>query len=174
MHDALVEIAHAVQANSELLAISAQGVDLSLGHRICDRLVRCRSSETLWSSVAIVRSGRRNWRPARRSPSNAWWSRHFVNEVEIDVDEVGILPLPFHDKVVVPHLLGRECVLSVPCLPPLYVASRRRTTGWPAAREVGPQPSEQMQNCPEEMRYPSRKCGSIPLCEKLVSTYETA
>ncbi|SHV11979.1 Uncharacterised protein [Mycobacteroides abscessus subsp. abscessus] len=26
---------------------------------------------TLWSSVAIVRSGRRTWRPASRRPSNA-------------------------------------------------------------------------------------------------------
>ena len=26
----------------------------------------------LWSSVAIVRSGRRTWRPARRRPSKAW------------------------------------------------------------------------------------------------------
>ncbi len=48
----------------------------------------------------------------------------------------------------------RECVLSVPCLPPLYVASRRRTTGWPAAREVGPQPSQQMQTVPRKCAIP--------------------
>ncbi len=45
-------------------------------------------------------------------------------------------------------------MLSVPCLPPLYVASRRRTTGWPAAREVGPQPSQQMQTVPRKCAIP--------------------
>ncbi len=107
MHDALVEIAHAVQANSELLAISAQGVDLSLGHRICDRLVDVDRRNV------VVLGGNRQVGTAQLASRQAksvecLGARHFVNEVEIDVDEVGILPLPFHDNVVVPHLLGES------------------------------------------------------------------
>ena len=44
VHDALVEIAEAVDPDAELLGVAAQGVDLGPRHRVGDRLVDVRAS----------------------------------------------------------------------------------------------------------------------------------
>ena len=71
VHDALVGIAHREVGDAELGGVRAQRLDLLAPRSGRRSAGRCRSVGTLWSSVAIVRSGRRTVRPVRRSPSNA-------------------------------------------------------------------------------------------------------
>ena len=60
----------------------------------------------LWSSVAIVRSRRRT-RPALGAQAvERLRARDLVDEVQVDVDEVGLAVLALDDEVVVPDLLG--------------------------------------------------------------------
>ena len=61
----------------------------------------------LWSSVAIVRSGRRTGRPAMPQAVEGLRAGDLVHEVQVDVDEVGRAVLALGDQVVVPDLLGQ-------------------------------------------------------------------
>jgi hypothetical protein len=68
--DALVRVAHREVRDAELGGVRPQGVDLraEISSAIGWSMF---SVGTLWSSVAIVRSGRRTVRPVSRRPSNA-------------------------------------------------------------------------------------------------------
>ncbi len=65
---------------------------------------------TLWSSVAIVRSGRRTGRSAKSQPVEGLRAGDLVHEMEVDVDQVGLAGFALTgsggDDVVGPHLLG--------------------------------------------------------------------
>jgi hypothetical protein len=69
--DALLLIAERMQPDAELGAVLAQRLDLHPRDRTGSAIVTRLSVGVLWSSVAIVRSGRRTVRPASRSPSKA-------------------------------------------------------------------------------------------------------
>ena len=56
---------------------------------------------TLWSTVAMVRSGRRSLRPARRRPSKACGEVTSWSEVQVDVEERG-LAFGLGDDVLLP------------------------------------------------------------------------
>ena len=62
---------------------------------------------TLWSSVARVRSGRRTLPPGEAQPVEGLRGGDLVDQVEVDVEEVG-LPLAGADDVLVPDLLGQR------------------------------------------------------------------
>ena len=61
----------------------------------------------LWSSVAIVRSGRRTGTTGDAQPVEGLRAGDLVHEVEVDVDEVGRAVLALLDQVGVPDLLGQ-------------------------------------------------------------------
>ena len=61
---------------------------------------------TLWSSVASVRSGRRTCAVRQAQAVEGLRRGHLVEEVEIDVEKVG-LSRSATDDVLVPHLLGQ-------------------------------------------------------------------
>ena len=63
---------------------------------------------TLWSTVAMVRSGRRTLRPATRRPSKACGRGDLVDEVEVDVEDAG-LACGLGDEVVTARLFRRGC-----------------------------------------------------------------
>ena len=60
---------------------------------------------TLWSSVAIVRSGRRTGASGQPQPVEGLRAGDLVDEMQVDVDQVG-LALARGDHVVRPYLLG--------------------------------------------------------------------
>jgi hypothetical protein len=71
VHDALIARVHVVELDAEVGAVLAQRGDL-LGRNLIDDVERpSMVVGTLWSTVAMVRSGRRTLRPASRSPSKA-------------------------------------------------------------------------------------------------------
>ena len=87
----------------------------------------------LWSSVAMVRSGRRTARPAWRRPVEGLRRGHLVQQVQVDVEQVG-LAVGRADHMVRPHLLGQGVGHRRSCLPtwsPLSVAdlADRRSAG---------------------------------------------
>ena len=61
----------------------------------------------LWSSVAIVRSGRRTGRPGHAQPVEGLRARDLVHEVQVDVDQVGRAVLALLHEMGVPDLLGQ-------------------------------------------------------------------
>ena len=58
---------------------------------------------TLWSTVAMVRSGRRTLRPASRSPSNACGEVTSCTKLQVDVEQRG-LALGLDHHVLLPDL----------------------------------------------------------------------
>ena len=62
---------------------------------------------TLWSMVATVRSGRRTVAAGQAQPVEGLGRRHLVHQVQVDVEQVGLVGRPAHD-VALPHLLA-EC-----------------------------------------------------------------
>ena len=62
---------------------------------------------TLWSIVATVRSGRRTVRPAEAQAVEGLGRGDLVDEVEVDVEQVG-LAVAGADDVAVPDLLAQR------------------------------------------------------------------
>ena len=62
---------------------------------------------TLWSSVATVRSGRRTGAPGLAQTVEGLGRGDLVDEVEIDVEEVGMALLAVH-QMALPHLLAQR------------------------------------------------------------------
>jgi hypothetical protein len=104
VHDALVRVAHRVQADAELGAVGAQRLDLGAADRVVDDERRGRD--------VVVLGGERQVGPAQRStgqaqPVEGLRARHLVDEVEVDVQQVGLALRPT-DDVRVPDLLGER------------------------------------------------------------------
>ncbi len=66
---------------------------------------------TLWSSVAIVSSGRRTDATGQAQAVERLRARDLVDEVQVDVDQVGFAVARL-DEVAFPHLL-RQCLSHV-------------------------------------------------------------
>ncbi|GAA3295692.1 hypothetical protein GCM10020295_23480 [Streptomyces cinereospinus] len=106
VHDALLDVAQRVQAHAELRAVLAQRLQLGAGHRVGDRLVDVEGGGV----VVLGRDGQvETAHPAAALAEAVEGLRagHLVQQVQIDVEEVG-LALGAPDDVVVPDLL-REC-----------------------------------------------------------------
>ena len=119
--DALAGIVEAVEGDYLLLAVGDECVDLSLGQRIAN------SQAPLCGGNAMVDGGQGQVGPAHGSPCQAQGFEglgggHLVNQVEIDVKEIGLAGSRIHD-VVVPHLFEQG-----PC---------RHGTSFPRARSPG-------------------------------------
>ena len=102
VHDALVEVAEAVDPDAELLRVLAQRVDLGPRHRVGDRLVDVQRRRV------VVLGRQREVGPAHRptglaQPVEGLRAGHLVHEMEIDEEQVG-LTLGGSDDVVVPDL----------------------------------------------------------------------
>lgn len=130
--DALVDVSHRVQPDAEFLTVAPERVDLSLGDGVRDRLVDVDGGDV------VVLGGDRQVGPAERAPRQSksvecLRTRHFVNEMQIDVDEVGVVSLtPDHD-VVVPHLLCQgACFLGHL----LHLCVSSRTAGFGLVRRA--------------------------------------
>jgi hypothetical protein len=106
--DALLRVAQWVQAYAELGAVLAERLDLGTRDRIGDR------KEVVGRGVVILRR-EREVRPAHTATSHAQAierlrARHFVQQVQVDVEQVRLAVGSAYD-VCVPHLLG-EGLLS--------------------------------------------------------------
>ena len=101
--DALVGVAHRVEADAELLAVAAQGLDLDLRHGVGDGTGRRRDVVVLGRErqVRAPDGAARETEPVERLGT-----RHLVEEMEVDVEEIG-LPLGATYDVCVPDLLGQ-------------------------------------------------------------------
>ena len=91
VHDALFDVAHRVQPDAELLAVAPQRLDLGARDRVGDRLVDVDRRHV------VVLGGDREIGSAHRAagePQTVEGLRagDLVDEVQIDVDEVGLAP----------------------------------------------------------------------------------
>ena len=102
--DALAGVAHRVEADAELVGVAPQHLHLLARHGSATGWSMSVVG-TLWSSVATVRSGRRTAPPGQAQPVERLRRGDLVDEVEVDVEQVGLAGRGVHD-VVVPHLLG--------------------------------------------------------------------
>ena len=106
VHDALVEVAERVQPDAELLAVPAQRLDLGARDRVRDRLVPVEGGDV----VVLGRQGEVGsaYGPAGEAESlERLRARDLVDEVEVDVEQVGLTGhRPHH--VLVPDLLRQR------------------------------------------------------------------
>ena len=107
VHDALLGVVHRVERHAELGAVLAQGLDLGAGHRVRDR----REDVQRGDVVVLGRDG--EVRPAdgaagEAEPVERLRAGDLVHEVEIDVEQVRLLPLTLANQVLIPHLLGQR------------------------------------------------------------------
>ena len=107
VHDALSRRAHGVEADAELGAVRRQHLHLLPAEIGSATGWWMFSVGTLWSIVATVRSGRRTGATGQAQAVERLRRRDLVDEVEIDVEEVG-LALVVADDVAVPHLLAER------------------------------------------------------------------
>jgi hypothetical protein len=108
VHDALLEVAHRVQPDAELVAVASQRLDLSAGYRIGDRLVDVdRRHVVVLGGDGQVRSP--DAAACEPQPVERLRTGHFMNEVQVDIDHVGFPgcagAAAGGDDVVVPYLL---------------------------------------------------------------------
>ena len=105
--DALLLVAQRVQAHPELRGVAAQRLDLRAARQVGDRLVDVERR-------GVVVLGRdRQVEAAHRATLGAeaverLRARDLVDEVQVDVDEVGLAVLALDHEVVVPDLLGQR------------------------------------------------------------------
>src|SRR5699024_1480829 len=109
--DALLDVAHRVQADAELLRVGAQGGDLGAGGRLGDELDGTAGRAV--GGYVVVLGGDGEVRAADLAAGQAQAVEglrggHLVDEVEVDVDEVGFAVLTVLDDVVAPHLFGER------------------------------------------------------------------
>ena len=111
VHDALLGVAHRVQPDAELLAVSPQRLHLDPRYRVGDRLIDVDRRHV------VVLGGDRQIRPVDRTvgqpqPVESLGTGHLVDEVQVDVDQIrlprGALAGPGNDDMIGPHLLGER------------------------------------------------------------------
>lgn len=106
VHDALLDVAEGVDPDAELRRVLAQGLQLDPGDRVCDRLV------DVQGRGVVVLGGDREIGASDRAPGQpeaveGLRAGHLVEQVQVDVEQVGLALRAPHD-VVVPDLLC-EC-----------------------------------------------------------------
>ena len=106
MHDALAGIAHRIEPDPELLTVLAEHLHLLGRDRVLQRLVEADGGDV------VVHGGDRQLRPPNGPAVHAQaveglGRRHLVDEVEVDVEHIGLALGPVHD-VVLPHLLAER------------------------------------------------------------------
>ena len=109
--DALVGVAQGVQAHAELLGVLAQSVDLGAARDVRDRLVDVDRRRV----VVLGRDrqiGATHLASGEAQALKCLGARHFVHEMEVDVEQVGGAVLPLGHDVVTPHLF---CHRSAHC-----------------------------------------------------------
>jgi hypothetical protein len=107
MNDSLLDVTERVQANAELFRVGTKRLDLSSRGGFRNGLI-----DVDGRSVVIL-CGDSEVGPANRTPRDAktiksLGARHFMDEVEIDIDQVGLALLALLDKVISPQLFC-EC-----------------------------------------------------------------
>ena len=112
--DALAGVAHREVRDAELGRVLAQHLDLAGRDRDRRSAGRCRPVGTLWSSVAIVSSGRRTVRPRQAQAVERLRAGDLVDEVQVDVEEIRLAGRRAHE-VALPHLLGQASRGDVMC-----------------------------------------------------------
>ena len=109
--DALVGVAQGVQADAELLGVLTQGVDLGAARHVRDGQVDVDRGR-------VVVLGRNRQIGAADLPSGEaqalkrLGARHFMHEMEVNVEQIGGAILPLGHDVVSPHLF---CHRSAHC-----------------------------------------------------------
>src|SRR5690606_36177583 len=114
---ALAGVAHRVQADAELSAVLAQGLDLRLGHRVGDRAEHGRDVVVLGGDGEL---GPSHLAAGEPEPVERLGAGDLVDEVQVDVEQVGLAVGTAHD-VLLPDLL-RKCaahdLLLLTAMPP--------------------------------------------------------
>ncbi len=111
MHDALLDVAHRIEADTEFGAVSAQRLDLSARHRVGDRLVDVDGGHV------VILGGQRQigapHRPAGQAEAvESLRAGDLVHQMQVDVNQVGcVIPTGDHN-VVVPDLFGQGARLA--------------------------------------------------------------
>ena len=103
VNDALVGVTQGMQANAELLGVLTQGVDLGAARDICDGQVDVDRGRV----VVLGRNrqiGAANLSSGEAQALECLGARHFVHEMEVNVEQVGGAVLPLGHDVVSPHL----------------------------------------------------------------------
>ena len=138
VHDPLLGVTQGVQADAELLAVVAQGLDLGPAGEVRDWLVDGQRGSV------VVLGGDREVRPAQLAAGEAQAfeslrGRHLMHEVEVNEEEIGLgvgaFAVPLAHHVCVPDFLGQcLCHGLLPsllfCRVTVSVASRRSRSGW--------------------------------------------
>src|SRR3954447_360788 len=99
--DALVGVTHRMQADAELRAVLAQGLDLLTAHRIVDRAVGRRHVVVLGGDGEV---GTSYDATGRAQPVEGLWAGDLVDQVQVDVEQVRLVVGGAHE-VGVPDLL---------------------------------------------------------------------
>ncbi len=116
--DALLDVTHGVQADAELLAVLAQGLDLRAGGGLLD-LQEGAGLDALGGDVVVL-GGQVQVRAAQLTAGQAQSVEglrggHLVQELQVNVEEIGFAVLALRDNMVVPHLLGQRQLLGHGC-----------------------------------------------------------
>src|SRR5699024_3229448 len=125
--DALVLIAQGVDAHPELLGVAAQRVDLRARGDVGDRLVDVdRGGVVVLRGQRLVDAPR--GAPLLPQPVEGLRAGHLVDELEIDVEQIGFAAGPAADHMIRPDLLRESACHGRYLLAPEWGAlSRRRT-----------------------------------------------
>ena len=107
VHDALIDIAHRVQADSEFRAVAPQRLDLVARNGISDRLVNVDRRHV------VIFGGERQFGTAHRAAGQAQTVKglrtgHLMYQVQIDVNQVGLGATAGGHHMVVPNLLRQR------------------------------------------------------------------
>ena len=111
VHDALLGVAHRVERDAELGAVAAQRLDLRAADRVGDRLGADQRQRVVGRHVVVL-GGQREVGTAHRAPGEpqpveGLRAGDLVDEVHVDVEQVGLARGRAHD-VAVPELLGER------------------------------------------------------------------
>ena len=105
VHDALLGVVHRVERDAELRAVAPQRLDLGARDLVGDR------REHVERRDVVVLGGERQIGPAHLPSRHTQTverlrARDLVDEVEVDVEQVGLSGLPLVHQVCLPHLFG--------------------------------------------------------------------
>ena len=105
--DALPGVAHRIVGDAELGGVAAQGVDLLGRDLVGDRLV-----DVLGRDVVVLgrdrQLGTAYRAPAQPEPVEGLRAGDLVNEMQVDVEQIGFTRCG-SDEVTIPDLLGKRC-----------------------------------------------------------------